>query len=127
MSQENEIAALAKHLPDAPMPPHIGVSAIALQMAMSYHGINMVQDGALYQQYKIEGREMVPLSLQMVFDTAKQIEEHLVNGGGRITDLLLNSFMDAVEHEMLEKQGGDSDEPLLSQEEGGAGEEDNSE
>ena len=59
--------------------PVQGIAAIALHMAMQYHSINTVQDGALYQQYKLEGRNMVNLDLSMVFDTAIQIEQHLIS------------------------------------------------
>ena len=52
---------------DARIGPAVGVASIALNMAMKYHDINTVQDGALYQQYKLEGKNMRPLHFDMVF------------------------------------------------------------
>jgi len=58
-------------------------------MAMKYHDISTVQDGALYQQYKLEGKNMTPLHIDMVFETAMQIEKHLIRSHKRIADALL--------------------------------------
>lgn len=58
--------------------PAHGIAAIALSMAMKYHDINTVKDGALYQQYKLEGKNFAPLHLDMVFETAIRIEAHLL-------------------------------------------------
>ena len=79
---------------DAPVGPHIGVASIALNMAMKYHDINTIQDGALYQQYKLEGRNIRPLHLDMVFETAIQIERHLVGAHKRVTDALLAALIE---------------------------------
>lgn len=77
---------------NAEIGPMIGVASIALNMAMKYHDINTVHDGALYQQYKLEGKNLPPLHLDMVFETAIQIERHLVGGNKRVTALLLNEL-----------------------------------
>jgi hypothetical protein len=79
---------------NTPLGPMIGVAAIALNMAMKYHDINTVADGALYQQYKIEGRNMVPLHLDMVFDTAMQIERHLISGNKRVAKLMVAAVLE---------------------------------
>ena len=83
---------------DAPIGPYIGVASIALNMAMKYHDINTVQDGALYQQYKLEGKNIRPLHIDHVFETAIQIEKHLIGANKRVTGLLIdNLMMDAAE------------------------------
>lgn len=74
----NEVAEPFKELSEAgfrhaPVAPAHGIAAIALSMSMKYHNISTVQDGALYQQYKLEGRNMVPLHLDMIFDTAARM------------------------------------------------------
>jgi hypothetical protein len=74
---------------DAPIGPNIGIASIALNMAMKYHDINTIQDGALYQQYKLEGRNIPALHLDMVFETAIQIERHLIGANKRVTEVLL--------------------------------------
>lgn len=54
----NELQELAEIGGDVAVAPAQGIAAIALTMAMKYHDINTVQDGALYQQYKLEGEEI---------------------------------------------------------------------
>lgn len=78
---------------DARIGPMVGVAAIALNMAMKYHDINTVQDGALYQQFKLEGKNLQPLHLELVFETAIQIEKHLVEANKRVTDHLVETLM----------------------------------
>ena len=87
----------AKHLPDVPVAPAHGIAAIALDMAMKYHDMNMVKDGALYQQYKIEGRNMNNLHLDMVFETAMKIEVHLLMSEERIAKIVIDALEVAVE------------------------------
>lgn len=36
---------------DAPVAPGVAIASIALNMAMKYHDISTVKDGAMYQQY----------------------------------------------------------------------------
>ena len=91
---------LAKELgpaADAPVGTCMGVASIALNMAMKYHDIMTVQDGALYQQYKLEGKNLRPLHLDMVFETAIQIERHLVASNKRIMDAMIALLADATE------------------------------
>ena len=98
---------LAKELgpaADAQIGPYVGVATIALNMAVKYHDINTVQDGALYQQYKLEGRSMPTLHLNMVFETAMQIEKHLVGANKRVTELLIATLVEMDD-------GGNNDEP----------------
>ncbi len=82
---------------NTPVAPAHGIAAIALNMAMKYHDIATVQDGALYQQYKLEGRNMIPLHLDMVFETAIRIEAHLLGASERIAKLVVDAIEIAVE------------------------------
>ena len=107
---------LAKELgpaADARVGPFVGVASIALNMAMKYHDIATVQDGTLYQQYKLEGRNLQPLHIDMVFETAIQIEKHLIDANQRITDLLLDQLakLDAEEPPPAEASGGEPEKP----------------
>lgn len=76
----------------APIAPAHGIAALALNFALKYHDINTVQDGALYQQYKLEGRNMTALHLDMVFETAIKIEAHLLGASERIAKLLVDAL-----------------------------------
>ena len=83
------MAGMPEEVQDAQIGPMVGVAAIALNMALKYHDTTIVDDGVLYQQYKMEGRNMVPLHLDMVFATAMQIEEHLIKANRRVTRLMV--------------------------------------
>lgn len=87
--------------------PLHGVAALALNFALKYHDINTVQDGTLYQQYKLEGRNMSNLELNMIFETAIQMEGHLLGSSERIAKLVVDAITDGTEdneaqsHEVL--------------------------
>lgn len=85
--------ALSPHMGKTPIAPAHGVAAIALTMALKYHDINTVQDGALYQQYKLEGRNMDTLHLDDVFATAIRMEAHLMGSSERIAALLIEAVI----------------------------------
>lgn len=74
---------------DAPIGAPMGIATIALNMALKYHDINTVQDGALYQQYKLEGKNLSVLHLDHVFETAMRIEEHLIAANTRVSKLIV--------------------------------------
>lgn len=84
---------------DTPVAPAHGIAALALNFALKYHGITTVQDGALYQQYKLEGRNMRGLRLGDVFETAIRMEAHLIGASDRIAALLINAIEAAVQNE----------------------------
>jgi hypothetical protein len=96
---KNTLDNVSKHLPEATIPPMVGVGAISLQMALQYHDINTVQDGALYQQYKIEGRNLRDLHLDIVFDTATRIERHLMSTSDRIAGMVVDTLLIGAENE----------------------------
>lgn len=77
--------------------PMVGIATIALNMAMKYHDISTIQDGALYQQYKLEGRNVREIELADVFETAIQIERHLLEANERVTKALILACEHAVE------------------------------
>lgn len=81
---------------DVPVAPAHGIAAIALGMAIKYHDIGTVQDGTLYQQYKLEGKNMVPLHLDMVFETAIQMEQFLLGSSERIAKIVVDALTDRV-------------------------------
>ena len=82
---------------DTKVAPAHGIAALALNMALKYHGINTVQDGTLYQQYKLEGKNMTPLHLDMVFETAMKMEMHLLSAPERMAKLILDAVIEAVD------------------------------
>lgn len=78
-------------LKDAPAAPAHVIASIALNMAMKYHDITLVKDGILYQQYKLEGRNMPSLHLDIVFETAIKIERHLLMSSERIATMIIEA------------------------------------
>ena len=94
-----ELGALAKHMGSMPVAPAHGIAAIALQMALKYHDIATVQDGTLYQQYKLEGKNMVSLHLDMILETATKIEMWLLGASERIAKIVVEAVVEAAEHE----------------------------
>lgn len=100
--------ALAKELgdaADAPVGPRIGIATIALNMSMKYHDIGTVQDGALYQQYKLEGKNLTPLHLDMVFETAIEIEKHLIAANKRVAAMMVAALIDETEDDPESSEG----------------------
>lgn len=90
--EENPMSAL-EPIGDTKLATSHGVAAIALSLAMKYHDINTVQDGTLYQQYKLEGRNMEPLHIDAVFETAIKIERHLLASSDRIAALVIDAIV----------------------------------
>lgn len=89
--------------------PAHGIASIALHMAMKYHDMNMVHDGTLYQQYKLEGRNMMPLHLDRVFETAIKIEMHLLGASDRIAKLVVDAITFGIENDPQEDDTGAPD------------------
>lgn len=90
---------------DTPIAPAHGIATIALNMAMKYHDINTVQDGVLYQQYKMEGKNLHGLHLDEVFHTAGRIEAWLLGASERIAKLVVDAItqLDDVESAEADK------------------------
>lgn len=104
ISPDPEMFKALEPIANAPVAPAHGIAAIALNMAMKYHDIATVQDGALYQQYKLEGRNMIPLHLDMVFETAIRIEAHLLGASERIAKLVVDAIEIAVEDDRASEE-----------------------
>ena len=88
-------------LKDVAISPATGIASLALNFALKYHDINTVQEGALYQQYKLEGRNMRDLQLDMVLETATRLELHILAAPNRITD----AVYEAIAHGIIEGEG----------------------
>ncbi len=84
---------VANAMPHAPVATAPGIAAIALSMAMKFHDINTVQDGILYQQYKLEGKNLHGLHLDDVFETAMRIELHLLGASVRLAEIVVDAVM----------------------------------
>lgn len=100
MSEDNAadpFKQLEPHMSDVKIAPAHGIAAIALSMALKYHDINTVQDGQLYQQYKLEGRNLHTLQLEHVFHTAIEMEAHLLGASARIAKLVFDAIIDATD------------------------------
>jgi hypothetical protein len=84
---------------DAPIATAPGIAAIALNLAIQYHGINTIQDGTLYQQYKLEGRNMRELHIDAVFETAIAMEIHLLGASDRIAKLVVDAIAHGIQED----------------------------
>ena len=93
MTEANELLDLTKDTGDFRVSPAVGIASIALTMAMKYHDINTVQDGTLYQQYKLEGKNLNDLTIHDVFDTARLIEAHMLASSDRIAGIIIDALM----------------------------------
>lgn len=93
---ENLMKELGEIAPNLPMSAAHGISAMAMTLALKYHDINTIQDGTLYQQYKLEGRNIHGLHLDMVFHTALQIEAHIIGSPNRLTAMFERDLVGAV-------------------------------
>lgn len=84
---------------DAPVSPAIAIGSIALKLAVEYHGATVISDGSLYQQYRIEGKEMTPLTLALVLETAREFERHLLTTNERIAAIVVEALEASTEEE----------------------------
>jgi hypothetical protein len=78
----------------APIAAAHGIAAVALSLALKYHDIATVQDGTLYQQYKLEGRNLTNLHLDHVFETAIKMEAFLLGASERIATIVFDAIAD---------------------------------
>ena len=90
----NDMAQELGDAANAPIGPCVGIAAIALNMAIKYHDATTIQDGVLYQQYKMEGRDFTTIGLADVFDTAIKIETHLVNSNKRVAAAVIAALIE---------------------------------
>ena len=88
---------------DVKVAPAHGIAAIALNMAIKYHDVTVVKDGALYQQYKMEGRNLRELHLDVVFETAMKIETHLIGSSDRIASMIIDALEVVVDEDEEDK------------------------
>lgn len=83
--QAADFKEVGEHI-NAPMLPQHGVAALAMNMSLKYWDINTITDGALYQQLKLEGRNIgFGVHLDSVIDVAKRIELHILNAPNRLS------------------------------------------
>lgn len=110
-SKDDALAGMSDEEKGAQLGPMMGVAAIALNMAMKYHDFATVQDGALYQQFKLEGRNMSTINLEEVLRTATIIEKHLIDANGRVAKLFVAAALtdeELVEGDESVSQSGES-------------------
>lgn len=79
---------------DVPLSTSTTISALALNFAMKYHESTIIKDGTLYQQFKMEGRNIEVLAFEDVFVTAAKVEAWLLNGPNRHAALLREGIVD---------------------------------
>lgn len=79
---------------DTKMTESMLISTVALNMAMKWHDIGVVKDGAMYQQLKLEGKNLPVLTLPDVLATAQAFEAHLLAGPNRHAEMLSERIID---------------------------------
>jgi len=84
---------------DTPISTPVGIAAIALNMAIQYHDAATIKDGVMYQAYKMEGRNLRTINIDMVFETAIKIEMHLLGASDRIAKALVEAIQIAVDED----------------------------
>lgn len=94
-----EDAKTLEPIADKPLAPAHAIAAMALNMAIKYHDMSIVKDGAMYQQYKLEGKNLTPLQLDMVFETAIQMEKFLLGASERIAKIVVDALEDSIRDE----------------------------
>lgn len=90
---------------NTPIAPAHGIAAMALGFALKYHDVSTIRDGTLYQQYKLEQRNIREIGLDDVFETAIRIEKHLLASSDRISALIVEALEVAVEEHETGKAG----------------------
>lgn len=105
--EDNAALSGLELLKDAPVAPGHVIGAIALNMAMKYHDISTVKDGTLYQQYKLEGKNMRELHIDIVFETAIMIERHLLGASDRIAKLVFDAIAEPPEETEADELSGE--------------------
>lgn len=98
---------------DAPIAPAHAIAALALNMAIKYHDMSIIKDGTLYQQYKLEGRNISPMDLDLVFETAIKMEMFLLGASDRIAKLIV----DAIQIEVVDDKEPEEPAPFICTEE----------
>ncbi len=111
-----QLGEVTDHLGNAPVAPAHGIAALALSMALKYHDIATIQDGTMYQQYKMEGRNIEALHLDMVFETAMRMEAYLLGASERIAKMVVDAITFKVgDDENIDdadnSTGGNADHP----------------
>jgi ribulose 1,5-bisphosphate carboxylase large subunit-like protein len=95
---------------DIAVAPAHGIAAMALNFALRYHDINTVQDGVLYQQYKMEGKNMVGLHLDHVFETAIRMERHILSSSDRVAVMIMDAVFEPVGDDSISDGSGEAGE-----------------
>ena len=86
-------------LSDTKIAPAHGIAALALNMALKYHDMGMIKDGALYQQYKLEGKNIRTIGLDDVFETAIKMEKYLLGASDRIAKIIVDALEVSIDND----------------------------
>ncbi len=81
---KNDVSDMPSEVKNLPLNTNHAIATMALNFALKYHGMCMIPDGTMYQQYKMEGRNIKVIGLEDVFETAIKMEQHLIRGDNRI-------------------------------------------
>lgn len=92
-----EFREVADTLGNAPISAPRGIAAMALSMAMKYHDVATIKDGVMYQQMKMEGKNIMPIHLDHVLETAERLEMWLVGADERFAKMIVEAIEFKIE------------------------------
>lgn len=115
---EKELGEANARLPiviDGQLPLEFQVRSIALTIAQRHCGDTVIKDGVMYQQYKMEGRNMKALDYGDVVKMAIIFERYLYGEFSKgvmenAVNAISTDFADAMEKEYRKREKGDPPE-----------------
>lgn len=84
--------------------PGLAVASIALSLAVTYHTNSIIKDGAMYQQLKLEGKDIKSSGVEDVIDIARQFEIHLLQSSERIAGIIIDAATEYMENDLTPSQ-----------------------
>jgi hypothetical protein len=84
--------------------------SMALMLAIRHHGDTVIKDAGIYQQYKMEGRNMQPLNDELVIATAVRYEAFIRCGENAERMAFIEQVADKLD-EMIENGDLDEEKP----------------
>lgn len=69
--------------------PAQSVRTLALTMAVKYHGDTIIKDGGMYQQLRMEQKDIQPTHVNVVLKTAIEFERYLRGDYAEMVDQLV--------------------------------------
>ena len=99
MSDEN--LTKIEHLEQAPVSASTAIAALAMNFALKWFDMTMVKDGTLYQQYKMEQRNITVIDFPDILKKAAEFEAWLINSDNRQMEQLTPGLIEELSSKMV--------------------------